>query len=99
MRLDGSFQASTVPQSVPFFFAGLVLLALWSYPVTLAAGADAAVTRSLLFSGGPQESASLQQCQVLAWLPATGRRDWPVDRMGDRASADPRFDEHAPVPG
>jgi signal transduction histidine kinase len=60
------WQASTVPQSVPFFFAGLVLLALWSYLVTLAAGADAALTRSLLFSGGQAERLRAELTEVAA---------------------------------
>jgi signal transduction histidine kinase len=62
----GAWHASTVPQSVPFTFAGLVLLGLWSYLVTLAAGADAAVTRSLLFSGGPEERLRAELTEVAA---------------------------------
>jgi signal transduction histidine kinase len=61
-----SWRASTVPQSVPFFFAGLVLLVLWSYLVTLVAGADAAVTRSLLFGGGPDERLRAELTEVAA---------------------------------
>jgi signal transduction histidine kinase len=61
-----SWRASTVPQSVPFFFAGLVLLVLWSYLVTLVAGADAAVTRSLLFGGGPEERLRAELTEVAA---------------------------------
>jgi signal transduction histidine kinase len=60
------WQASTVPQSVPFFFAGLALLALWSYLVTLAAGADAALTRSLLFAGGQEERLRAELTEVAA---------------------------------
>jgi signal transduction histidine kinase len=61
-----SWRASTVPQSVPFFFAGLVLLVLWSYLVTLVAGADAAVTRSLLFGGGPEARLRAELTEVAA---------------------------------
>jgi signal transduction histidine kinase len=61
-----SWRASTVPQSVPFFFAGLVLLVLWSYLVTLVAGADAAVTRSLLFGGGPEQRLRAELTEVAA---------------------------------
>ena len=61
-----AWQASTVPQSVPFFFAGVVLLGLWSYLVTLAAGADAAVTRSLLFSGGQADRLRAELTEVAA---------------------------------
>jgi signal transduction histidine kinase len=61
-----SWRASTVPQSVPFCFAGLVLLVLWSYLVTLVAGADAAVTRSLLFGGGPEERLRAELTEVAA---------------------------------
>jgi signal transduction histidine kinase len=61
-----SWRASTVPQSVPFFFAGLVLLVLWSYLVTLVAGADAAVSRSLLFGGGPEERLRAELTEVAA---------------------------------
>jgi signal transduction histidine kinase len=60
------WQASTVPQSVPFFCAGLVLLVLCSYLVTLIARADAAVSRSLLFSGGPEELLRAELTEVAA---------------------------------
>jgi signal transduction histidine kinase len=60
------WQVSTLPQTVPFFFAGLVLLLLWSYLVTLAAGADAAVTRWLLFSGGREERLRAELTEVAA---------------------------------
>jgi signal transduction histidine kinase len=60
------WQASTLPQSVPFFFAGLILLGLWSYLVTLVAGADAAVSRSLLFSGGREERLRAELTEVAA---------------------------------
>ena len=55
-----------MPQSVPYAFAGLVLLAACSYLVTLVAGADAAVTRSLLFSGGPEERLRAELTEVAA---------------------------------
>ena len=61
-----SWRASTVPQSVPFFFAGLVLLVLWSYLVTMVAGADAAVTRALLFRGGPEQRLRAELTEVAA---------------------------------
>ncbi|HEX6524362.1 MAG TPA: sensor histidine kinase [Streptosporangiaceae bacterium] len=61
-----SWRASTLPQSVPFCFAGLLLLCLWLYLVTLAAGADAAVTRLLLFSGGPQARLRAELTEVAA---------------------------------
>ena len=59
-------QVSTVPQSVPYAFAGLVLLAASSYLVTLVAGADAVVTRSLLFSSGPEERLRAELTEVAA---------------------------------
>jgi signal transduction histidine kinase len=61
-----AWQASTVPQSVPFFFLGLILLVLCSYLITLVARADAAVIRSLLFSGGPQERLRAELTEVAA---------------------------------
>jgi signal transduction histidine kinase len=64
--VTNAWQASTVPQSVPFCFAGLGLLVLWSYLVTLAAGADAAVTRSLLYSGGPEARLRAELTEVAA---------------------------------
>ena len=64
--VTNAWQASTVPQSVPFCFAGLVLLVLWSYLVTLVAGADAAVTRSLLYSGGPEARLRAELTEVAA---------------------------------
>ena len=48
-------QVSDVHQTVPYVFAGLALLVLVPYLVTLVAGADAAVARSLLIGGGPEE--------------------------------------------
>jgi signal transduction histidine kinase len=51
---------------VPFAFTGLVLLGLCSYLVTLVAGADAAVSRSLLFSGGPEERLRAELTEVAA---------------------------------
>ena len=62
----GFTNATTVLQAVPFAFAGLVLLALWSYLVTLAAGADAALSRSLLFSGGREERLRAELTEVTA---------------------------------
>ena len=62
----GAWHATTVPESVPFAFAGLVLLVLWSYLVTLIAGADAAVMRSLLFSGGREEWLRAELTEVAA---------------------------------
>jgi len=59
-------QVSTVPRSVPYAFAGLILLAASSYLVTLVAGADAAVTRSLLLSGGPEERLRAELTEVAA---------------------------------
>lgn len=48
----GVGHASTVGQAVPYMIAGIVLLPLVPYLVTLVAGADAAVARALLV-GGP----------------------------------------------
>jgi signal transduction histidine kinase len=62
----GAWHASTLPQSVPFVFAGLVLLGLCSYLVTLVAGADARVSRSLLFSGGREERLRAELTEVAA---------------------------------
>jgi signal transduction histidine kinase len=64
--VTNAWQASTVPQCVPFCFTGLVLLVLWSYLVTLVAGADAAVTRSLLYSGGPEARLRAELTEVAA---------------------------------
>ena len=64
--VTNAWEASTVPQCVPFCFAGLVLLVLWSYLVTLVAGADAAVTRSLLYSGGPEARLRAELTEVAA---------------------------------
>ena len=61
-----SWRASTVPQSVPFFFMGLTLLILCSYLATLVARADAAVIRSLLFTGGPQQRLRAELTEVSA---------------------------------
>jgi signal transduction histidine kinase len=58
--------ASTLPQSVPWFLAGLVLLGACFYLVTLIAGADAALTRSLLFRGGPEERLRAELTEVAA---------------------------------
>jgi signal transduction histidine kinase len=44
-------QASTVGQAVPYMIAGIVMLLLVPYLVTLVAGADAAVARALLAGG------------------------------------------------
>jgi signal transduction histidine kinase len=65
VEFDGP-KASTMPQSVPYFIAGLILLALCSYLVTLVAGADAAITRSLLFAGGPEERLRAELTEVAA---------------------------------
>jgi signal transduction histidine kinase len=62
----GAWQASTVPQSVPFFFAGIVLLGLCSYLVTLVAGTDAAVARSLLCRGGQEDRLRAELTEVAA---------------------------------
>jgi hypothetical protein len=62
----GGMKATTVPQSLPFALAGLVLLALMPYTVTLVAGADAAVSRSLLFNGGPQRRLRAELTEVAA---------------------------------
>jgi hypothetical protein len=63
----GGMKATTVPQSLPFALAGLVLLALMPYTVTLVAGADAAVSRSLLFNGGPQRRLRAELTEVAAF--------------------------------
>jgi signal transduction histidine kinase len=62
----GAWRASTPAQSVPFCVLGLVLLVLCSYLVTLVAGADAAVMRSLLFSGGQEERLRAELTEVAA---------------------------------
>ena len=62
----GGPAASTLPQSVPWFVAGLALLGLCSYLVTLVAGADAAITRSLLFAGGREERLRAELTEVAA---------------------------------
>jgi len=62
----GNLQATSVPQSVPFFFAGVVLLGLWLYLVTLAAGADAALARSMLTGGGQADRLRAELTEVAA---------------------------------
>jgi signal transduction histidine kinase len=59
-------QVSTVHQAVPYVFAGLVMLVLVPYLVTLVAGADAAVARSLLLGGGPEERLRAELTEVAA---------------------------------
>jgi signal transduction histidine kinase len=59
-------QISTVPQSVPLFLAGLVLLAAWPYLVTLVAGAEATLARLLLFSGGREQRLRAELAEVAA---------------------------------
>jgi signal transduction histidine kinase len=66
ITLGGAWRASTVPEAVPFFFLGLVLLALSSYLVTLVAGTDAALVRSLLFAGGQEERLRAELTEVAA---------------------------------
>ena len=44
-------QAATVGQAVPYAIAGVLLLPLVPYLITLVAGADATVARALLFAG------------------------------------------------
>jgi signal transduction histidine kinase len=53
---------ATVPQALPYVFAGLVLLPLAGYLVTLVAGADAAAARALL--DGPDEQLRAQLTEV-----------------------------------
>ena len=47
-------QASTVGQAVPYMIAGIVMLPLVPYLVTLVAGGDAAVARALLADGSAE---------------------------------------------
>jgi signal transduction histidine kinase len=47
-------QASTVGQAVPYMIAGIVMLPLLPYLMTLVAGADAAVARALLAGGSAE---------------------------------------------
>jgi signal transduction histidine kinase len=54
---------ATVPQTLPYVIAGLVLLPLSGYLVTLVAGADAAVARALLL-GGPDEQVRAELTEV-----------------------------------
>jgi signal transduction histidine kinase len=61
-----AWRATTVPQSVPVFFAGVILLVLCSYLVTLVAGADAALARSLLCSGGRKDQLRAELTEVAA---------------------------------
>jgi signal transduction histidine kinase len=56
---------ATVPQTLPYLIAGLVLLPAAGYLVTLVAGADAAVARSLLL-GGPDERLRAELTEVTA---------------------------------
>jgi signal transduction histidine kinase len=56
-------QAATVGQTVPYLIAGLVLLPLVPYLVTLVAGADALVARALL-TGGPAERLQAELTEV-----------------------------------
>jgi signal transduction histidine kinase len=54
---------ATVPQTVPYVIAGLVLLPLSGYLVTLVAGADATVARTLLL-GRPDEQVRAELTEV-----------------------------------
>jgi signal transduction histidine kinase len=56
-------QASTVGQAVPFMIAGLAMVPLVAYLMTLVAGTDAAVARSLL-AGGPAERLRAELTEV-----------------------------------
>ena len=47
-------QASTVGQAVPYMIAGIVMLPLLPYLMTLVAGTDAAVARALLLGGSAE---------------------------------------------
>ena len=60
----GFGHVATVPQALPYVIAGLVLLPLAGYLVTLVAGADAAVARALLLVGGPDEQLRAQLTEV-----------------------------------
>ncbi len=51
----GIGHASTVGQAVPYMIAGIVMLPLVSYLMTLVAGADAAVARALLLGGSAEQ--------------------------------------------
>ena len=61
----GFGHVATVPQALPYVAAGLVLLPLSGYLVTLAAGADAATARALLL-GGPDEQLRAELTEVTA---------------------------------
>ena len=50
-------QVGSVGQAVPYLIAGLVLLPLAPYLITLVAGADAAVAQALLLAGPPESRA------------------------------------------
>jgi signal transduction histidine kinase len=56
-------QASTVGQTVPYVIAGIVVLPLVPYLMTLVAGADVAVARALLL-GGPAEQLRAELTEV-----------------------------------
>jgi signal transduction histidine kinase len=56
-------QASTVGQAVPYMIAGIAMLPVVPYLVTLVAGADAAVARALL-AGGPAERLRAELTEV-----------------------------------
>jgi signal transduction histidine kinase len=59
----GFGHVATVPQALPYVIAGLVLLPLSGYLVTLVAGADAAMARALLL-GGPDEQLRAELTEV-----------------------------------
>jgi len=56
-------QASTVGQAVPYMIAGIVMLPLLPYLMTLVAGTDAAVARALLL-GGPADRLRAELTEV-----------------------------------
>lgn len=58
-------QVSTARQAVPYVFAGLLMVPLAGYLVTLVAGADAAVARALL-GGGQEERLRAELTEVAA---------------------------------
>jgi signal transduction histidine kinase len=60
----GFGQVATVGQAVPYAIAGVVLLPVVPYLLTLLAGGHAAVTRALLLLGGPAEQLRAELVEV-----------------------------------
>jgi hypothetical protein len=96
-------QASTVGQAVPYMIAGIVMLPLLPYLMTLVAGTDAAVARALL-AGGPTDPLRAElrelihgiQPQILTDLGLPAALDELADQSPIPVTVDSRLDGRLP---